>query len=178
MMLLVFCGLPALAAAVQIPSLKWKERSDWINVMTDVRPGAMGDGVADDTAALQAAFDKAGGNNGGNWGKVIYLPPGTYKISATLTWKDSVGGMLIGHGRETTLQWESTTGDVMFRCDSVRYSQVIGLTFDGNYKANVGLIQFNTLAFSCNNRYQHLAFYNLEAGTASYDAGIVIGPQG
>ena len=37
--------------------------------------GAVGDGVADDTAAIQAAIDS---------GKAAYVPKGTYKISATL----------------------------------------------------------------------------------------------
>lgn len=41
----------------ELPELHWEPRSDWINVKTDVSPRATGDGVADDTAALQAALD-------------------------------------------------------------------------------------------------------------------------
>jgi hypothetical protein len=41
--------------------------------------GAVGDGVADDTAAIQAAFASIGG-----FGGRIYLPAGRYKISAQL----------------------------------------------------------------------------------------------
>ena len=36
------------------------KRSDWINVKTDIAPAAVGDGVADDTAALKAAFAQMG----------------------------------------------------------------------------------------------------------------------
>jgi hypothetical protein len=40
--------------------------------------GAVGDGVTDDTAAIQAAIDA-------NSGKTIYFPPATYKITSTIT---------------------------------------------------------------------------------------------
>ena len=41
--------------------------------------GAVGDGVADDTAAIQATINAANG-------KPILSPGGTYKITSTLTW--------------------------------------------------------------------------------------------
>ena len=40
------------------------------------RFGAIGDGVTDDTAAIQAAL---------NTGKPVYVPPGTYKITSTIS---------------------------------------------------------------------------------------------
>ena len=42
---------------------------------------AKGDGRADDTAALQQAFDENVGRH-----RILYFPPGTYLVSATLTW--------------------------------------------------------------------------------------------
>ncbi|KDA05868.1 hypothetical protein DC31_13975 [Microbacterium sp. CH12i] len=49
----------------------------WFNVRDF---GAAGDGVEDDTAAIQATIDAAATANGG----VVQIPPGTYKCSATL----------------------------------------------------------------------------------------------
>ena len=43
--------------------------------------GAVGDGVANDTAAIQAAINYAGSTGGGT----VYFPAGDYKISSTLT---------------------------------------------------------------------------------------------
>ena len=43
--------------------------------------GAVGDGVTDDSAAIQAAIDEAEANNGGN----IYFPVGIYKLTTGLT---------------------------------------------------------------------------------------------
>ena len=42
---------------------------------------ARGDGKTDDTAALQLAFNENVGRH-----KILYFPPGTYLVSATLTW--------------------------------------------------------------------------------------------
>lgn len=52
------------------------KRTEWKNVK---KYGVVGDGVADDTAAIQALLDKA------SPGDVIYFPVGNYKISSGLT---------------------------------------------------------------------------------------------
>lgn len=55
--------------------------------------GAVGDGVADDTAAIQAAVDSLEANGGG----VLSFPRGTYLISSTITVNAS-NIMLLGEG--------------------------------------------------------------------------------
>ena len=47
--------------------------------------GAVGNGIADDTAALQAAIDAAGVNGG-----AVYFPAGNYKITSSLTLSNGV----------------------------------------------------------------------------------------
>ena len=79
----------------RLPALHWEQRSDWISVKDR---GAVGDGVADDTAAIQIAFAQI------KRGTTVYFPPGTYKVTATLT---LTGGLphsaksLVGCGRAT-----------------------------------------------------------------------------
>ncbi|MBL1107976.1 right-handed parallel beta-helix repeat-containing protein [Streptomyces sp. 5-8] len=57
---------------------------DWLNVVRDF--GAKGDGVTDDTAALQAAITAAGTAGGGT----LYIPAGRYILTAALTWASGV----------------------------------------------------------------------------------------
>jgi hypothetical protein len=46
--------------------------------------GAIGDGIADDTAALQAAIDAAANWSSVAFAKTLYIPSGVYKITSTL----------------------------------------------------------------------------------------------
>ena len=61
------------------------------NIITD--GGAIGNGTADDTAAIQAAL-----NLGGNW----YFPAGTYKVTSTLLLNKPATG-LFGDNMSTTV---------------------------------------------------------------------------
>jgi hypothetical protein len=61
--------------------------------------GAKGDGIADDTAALQAALDAGGGNPK----RVVFLPKGTYRVTSGLVVKASLGPWLYGASREQTV---------------------------------------------------------------------------
>ena len=65
--------------------------------------GAVGDGVADDTTAIQNAINQAAldGNAIGNSlkGGTVYFPPGTYKVSTALNLSPgNSSGRLIGAG--------------------------------------------------------------------------------
>ena len=77
----------------------------------DVRTefGAAGDGVADDTAAIQAALDAACGADSARSG-IVYLPAGTYRLTGTLVANrgrgrggSGVGPWLWGESRDSVL---------------------------------------------------------------------------
>ncbi len=121
----------------QIPSIPWVKRSDWIDIKTDVLPTARGDGTTDDTMAIQAALDLVGESPGSP--KVVYLPPGTYRITRSLTLTKRNGGMFIGHGRDTRLVWDGRPGGRMFWSNGAARQSYIGLVWDGAGKAAVGI---------------------------------------
>ena len=142
-------------AAPNIPELNWTERSDWLNVKSDVTPGAVGDGKADDTEAIQAALNHVGENLS------VYLPPGTYRITKTLTVTGPiVGVMVVGHGRTTRIVWDGVKGGSMFWSNGAAYSSYTGLTWDGKGKAAVGFDHASKLRFETEIRHQHEAFIN------------------
>jgi hypothetical protein len=64
--------------------------------------GAAGDGLTDDTTALQAALTHA---------RAVYLPPGTYKISNTLT--VGFGQTLCGAGQASIIKGTSNAFDLI-----------------------------------------------------------------
>jgi Pectate lyase superfamily protein len=67
--------------------------------------GAKGDGVTDDTAAIQAALDAFP-----NGRRIIYLPDGIYLVSDTLIWSAGTPG---NEYKRTTLQGQSENGAVL-----------------------------------------------------------------
>ena len=165
-LLLVLLAVPAFAAMRDIPSLSWRERSDWINVKSDVKPPAVGDGQADDTAAIQAAVDL------GRQSKAVYLPPGTYRITKTLVLNGpATGCLVVGHGRDTRLVWDGPQGGRMFWSNGVAYSRYVGLSWDGRGKAAVGFDHAAQERFETEVRHEHEAFRNFT------EYGIRVGHQ-
>jgi len=152
---LVLGGTSAPASPPDIPSLPWQERSDWINVKTDVAPPATGDGQADDTAAIQAALEL------GRLSKAVYLPPGIYRITKTLIFQGpAVGCLVVGHGRDTRLVWDGPHGGRMFWSNGVAYSRFVGLSWDGAGKAAVGFDHAAQERFETEVRHEHEAYRN------------------
>jgi len=52
--------------------------------------GGLGDGVADDRTAIQAAFDRAGTDQ-----KFAMIPPGTWNVSGTVTLPGGARGLIM-----------------------------------------------------------------------------------
>lgn len=161
-----FTTIALAASTANIPALPWEERSDWINVKTAVQPGAKGDGIQDDTAAIQAALNKI------QDGATIYFPPGTYRITKTLESPEGryLGVTLLGHGRTTTLAWDGEVGGRMFWThDGMPNTRYVGLTWDGRGKAAVGFDHACVKIFETEIRHQYEAYLNFT------DSGIRVG---
>lgn len=76
-------GWAQLDGSGHVPPGQLPKQLDW-NIVTDPAYGAAGDGVTDDTAAIQAAIDACPP------GGVVYIPVGIYKTTATLDLKNGV----------------------------------------------------------------------------------------
>lgn len=154
-------GGAARAEEARIPVLTWEPRSDWMNVRDS---GARGDGTADDTAAIQAVFDRTPETND-NYAeslrhRVVYFPAGRYRLTKTLVLAKSHGAWLVGHGRETVLVWDGPPQGVMLWNNGATYARYEGLTWDGQGKAAVGVEHKSMHYYETSMRYQHCAFLN------------------
>ncbi|HEY3396945.1 MAG TPA: glycosyl hydrolase family 28-related protein [Armatimonadota bacterium] len=145
-------------ATPQIASLQWEPRSDWLNVR-DL--GAKGDGVADDTAAIQKAFDLT--RDSSDWAaclrnRVVYFPAGKYRITATVTIAESTGAWIVGHGRDTVLLWDGPDNGTMYWSNGATYIRYEGITWDGQGRAAVGVEHSSMYYYETSVRYENCAF--------------------
>jgi hypothetical protein len=107
----------------------------YLNVQSDAF-GAIGDGVADDTTAIQAALTAAAATAG-----TVWLPAGEYKITAQLTVPNGVS--VLGPGAQLCVISTSSAISMMsIGATSVgagdRYGTIQGFALDGNDAATVG----------------------------------------
>jgi len=102
--------------------------------------GAVGDGVADDTAALQRALDELVQPGSA---KVLHLQAGTYRLTATLKFdatKETYGAALIGDDPATTrIVWDGPVGAPMLIANGGVHTSFARITWDGRSKAGIGV---------------------------------------
>ncbi len=139
--------------APQLPVLAWQQRSDWLNVKTMF--GAVGNGVADDTAAIQAALNL---NNNSYNPRAVYLPPGTYRITSTLSLTQNTGGLIIGHGRDTRIVWDGPLDGVMFWSNGATRFRFVGIIWDGRSIAGIGVEHNSHTLYETSIRHQNEQF--------------------
>lgn len=100
--------------------------------------GAKGNGIADDTAAIQAAIDAA------KPGEVIYFTPGIYTVSNFVV-KNRAGLSFRGEGRESVIRQKSGAGRIA-TFESSRDIVISNLTFDANGIQAFGGVTFYAVA--------------------------------
>jgi hypothetical protein len=127
-------------------SSKSFQNADKLNgIVSVLQFGAVGDGVTDDTAAIQAAFLFASENN-----KSISVPSGTYMVSGlSYTPANAAPLVLIGDGKDKTIIKKISAGSsipvlkVNADGSGLNFQNFIisNITFDGNgvSNASVGL---------------------------------------
>lgn len=146
------------ASVPSLPALNWQQQSDWINVKQDIKPAAYGDGVHDDTAAIQAGLNLL--NRGWYGRKTLYLPTGTYVISKTLTLDKIYGAAIIGQGKSTRILWRGPKNVPMYWSNGVSSARYVGLVWDGNGQASVGIDHASKTFYEGSIRHQDEAFVN------------------
>ena len=142
--------------------------ANWINAKRDF--GAVGDGIADDTAALQNALNELRPYTNR---AVLFIPAGTYRITQTLNVirtmdSESKDIMIIGEDpASTTLSWDGPTNDVMIAY-AAWFAKMSRLTFDGRSRAKTAIA--HSSKFSTINEFSDLVIkdlaFGIEAGTA------------
>lgn len=107
-------------------------------VVTPQQFGAVGDGVHDDTAAIQAAVDYCFGpaNNphsaaNAHKNQPLYFPSGVYSITSPIVFTSVHGGVIAGAGRFSTSIINSL-GTACFTTNGFEYSQIGGIQFKGS----------------------------------------------
>ena len=108
-----------------------QERAKVVNVKSF---GAKGDGVADDTAAIQAAINAA------QVGETIYFPSGTYDVSNFVV-KNRSGLSFIGEGRNSVIRQKAGAARIA-TIEVSRDLVISNLTFDA-----YGIMAYGGLVF-------------------------------
>jgi hypothetical protein len=133
----------------------------WANVKTSY--GAAGDGISDDTAAIQNALNALGPQT-----LTLYFPAGTYRITQTLTSSAQLYVNIIGQDpANTTIIWAGPSGGTMLYINGVAYSRFDRLTFDGQGNAAIAVDQSwdnSTGYFDTGNEYADDVFKNAGIG--------------
>lgn len=109
--------------------------ASWANAKRDF--GAIGDGKADDTVALQKALDelKVDGKP-----RVLFLPAGTYRITSQLNMISQINFGVVGEHPDTTIiKWDGPAEGTMLFCNGARYGRYGRITWDGASRAETAI---------------------------------------
>jgi hypothetical protein len=91
--------------------------------------GAVGDGVTDDTVAIQAALDSLSSSGG-----CVYFPPGTYNVNSALSITGSTSGITLLGADQYSVLIRSFVSGVMLT-SNISYLHIENLSIYGNKTA-------------------------------------------
>ena len=135
----------------------------WRNVQTSY--GAVADGSADDTAAIQRGLDEVGRPGRS---PVLFFPRGTYRVTRTLVLTSNINISIVGADPDTTrIIWDGAAGGTMFWVNGVAYSRFTRLTLNGKRRASVAVEQSWDNAhphFDTGNEYSDTYFVDVAYG--------------
>ncbi len=92
-----WCCLTGSLFAAEPPTYRFPADPSVIDAKREL--GAKGDGVADDTAALQRGLDLSCGMDG-QPSRILYLPNGNYRVTESLIAKVAIGPWVYGESRD------------------------------------------------------------------------------
>ncbi len=143
--------------------------ASWTNAHTY---GAAGDGVTDDTAAIQSALSDLGlpGKS-----PVLYFPAGTYPVSRTLLLSERIHVSIVGESPDSVrIKWAGAPGAPVLRLNGVAYSKINRITFEDSRKASVLVDQSwdnRKIHFDTGNEYSDDVFTGASIGIRGGDLG-------
>lgn len=154
----------------------------WANVRKGF--GAKGNGKDDDTKALQNAIDQLSvppknfGMGAGAY-TVVYLPAGTYCISAPLKLQGKIGVSIIGEDpANTIIKWIGKDSGSMFLGDGSAYYRVSRFTWDANGRKGMEGIGIHWKTKWNNEQSQSFATLNIEISDNWFVGGFYLGMSG
>src|SRR5437667_7814340 len=135
----------------------------WANVKAEY--GAMADGRADDTSAIQRGLDELGKPGRS---PVLFLPAGTSRNAKMLVLTSRISISIVGEDPATTvLVWNGEPGGTMMWLNGIAYSRFARLTLDGRRRASVAVDQSWDMGqphFDTGNSYSEDRFIDVEYG--------------
>jgi hypothetical protein len=148
------------------------------------RFGAKGDGKSDDSKALQRAIDSLSCpptqfNMDKQGYMVLYLPAGTYCISATLLLKGKIGVSIIGEdpGR-TIIKWTGGDKDTLLWADGSAYFRIARLSWDAGGRKEMEGIGVHWKHIWNDGRSKSFAPLNIELSDNFFYGGFKYGISG
>ena len=140
----------------------------WRNAKSDY--GAAGDGIADDTTALQSGLDALFCYDSRSGPAVLFLPAGTYRITGTLHMRLNAGASIVGADpANTVITWDGPAMGTMLLTSGVFDTLFTRVTWDGRGQAQIGIAQwwnFRTERANYQGTIKHIdeEFRNLDIG--------------